>query len=37
MANPHQEEIRHSGDYNLGSIDVINVNGQSAPIQAMIQ
>ena len=30
-------EIKYSGDYNLGTIDVINVNGESAPIHAMVQ
>ena len=37
MANPHQDEIKHSGDYNLGTIDVINVNGESVPIHPMVQ
>ena len=37
MAEMAKNEIKHSGDYNLGNIDVINVNGQKVPIQAMVQ
>ena len=37
MAEMAKNEIKHSGDYNLGNIDVINVNGHSAPITPMVQ
>jgi len=32
-----KNELKYSGDYNLGNIDVINVNGESAPITPMVQ